>query len=76
MCLLSTSVPTDKHDLHVITPEYCDEHVGLCVCMTVCMPVCLSAYHKCYVRWCTLGWLGSRVVSVLDSGAEGPGSKS
>ena len=23
-----------------------------------------------------LGWLGSRVVSVLDSGAEGPGFKS
>ena len=25
---------------------------------------------------CGLGWLGSRVVSVLDSGAEGPGFKS
>ena len=24
----------------------------------------------------SLGWLGSRVVSVLDSGAEGPGFKS
>jgi len=24
----------------------------------------------------TVGWLGSRVVSVLDSGAEGPGFKS
>ena len=31
------------------------------------------------VIWCHLytnGWLGSRVVSVLDSGAEGPGFKS
>jgi len=27
-----------------------------------------------YIR--TLGWLGSRVVSVLDSGAQGPGFKS
>jgi len=27
-------------------------------------------------RSCGLGWLGSRVVSVLDSGAEGPGFKS
>jgi len=27
-----------------------------------------------YIR--TLGWLGSRVVRVLDSGAEGPGFKS
>jgi len=25
---------------------------------------------------CSMGWLGSRVVSVLDSGAEGPGFKS
>ena len=25
---------------------------------------------------CKMGWLGSRVVSVLDSGAEGPGFKS
>jgi len=32
-----------------------------------------------YVRMCafyTEGWLGSRVVSVLDSGTEGPGFKS
>ena len=30
------------------------------------------------ILWCILniGWLGSRVVSVLDSGAEGPGFKS
>ena len=30
------------------------------------------------VQDCTIsvGWLGSRVVSVLDSGAEGPGFKS
>ena len=29
-----------------------------------------------YVRTYAEGWLGSRVVSVLDSGAEGPGFKS
>ena len=28
------------------------------------------------LRYLNLGWLGSRVVSVLDSGAEGPGFKS
>ena len=41
-------------------------------------PVCrflFSALHilfACLYRF--IGWLGSRVVSVLDSGAEGPGS--
>ena len=29
-----------------------------------------------YYYCCCCGWLGSRVVSVLDSGAEGPGFKS
>jgi len=29
-----------------------------------------------YIYFVNLGWLGSRVVSVLDSGAEGPGFKS
>jgi len=29
-----------------------------------------------YISKATIGWLGSRVVSVLDSGAEGPGFKS
>ena len=28
------------------------------------------------LRFAIVGWLGSRVVSVLDSGAEGPGFKS
>jgi len=31
-------------------------------------PIILLRYYDC-------GWLGSRVVSVLDSGAEGPGFK-
>jgi len=35
-----------------------------CVCVCVC--VCVYGRH---------GWLGGRVVSVLDSGAEGPGFK-
>jgi len=30
--------------------------------------------HFTFTRVWWLGWLGSRVVSVLDSGAEGPGS--
>ena len=29
-----------------------------------------------YTFYVDVGWLGSRVVSVLDSGAEGPGFKS
>ena len=29
-----------------------------------------------FTQLCSCGWLGSRVVSVLDSGAEGPGFKS
>ena len=34
-------------------------------------------YHVVFISTCTVfGWLGSRVVSVLDSGAEGPGFKS
>jgi len=33
-----------------------------------------SAFQN--VVWCGVGWLGSRVVSVLDSGAAGPGFKS
>ena len=41
--------------------EYCDERV----CLSVC-----ALPKKCH------GWLGSRVVSVLDSGAEGPEFKS
>jgi len=41
--------------------EYCDERV----CLSVC-----ALPKKCH------GWLSSRVVSVLDSGAEGPGFKS
>ena len=41
--------------------EYRDERV----CLSVC-----ALPKKCH------GWLGSRVVSVLDSGAEGPGFKS
>ena len=30
--------------------------------------------NEILVAYLSLGWLGSRVVSVLDSGAEGPGS--
>ena len=37
-----------------------------------------TVYNTCSYskRYTTIGWLGSRVVSVLDSGAEGPGFKS
>jgi len=35
----------------------------------------LPCEHSLF-RWVAIGWLGSRVVSVLDSGAEGPWFKS
>ena len=35
---------------------------------------CVSPYSR--LLYTPAGWLGSRVVSVLDSGAEGPGFKS
>ena len=35
-----------------------------------------SAYYRHLLLLPSSGWLGSRVVSVLDSGAEGPGFKS
>ena len=34
---------------------------------------CLKTGFMLVPSLCQLGWLGSRVVSVLDSGAEGPG---
>ena len=39
----------------------------------VSLPDAILMYTICY---CELGWLGSRVVSVLDSGAEKPRFKS
>jgi len=36
------------------------------------LDICVTLYHVMLVT----GWLGSRVVSVLDSGAEGPGFQS
>jgi len=33
-----------------------------------------SMQNECIIRASTAAWLGSRVVSVLDSGAEGQGS--
>jgi len=38
----------------------------------MCVCVCVYKFHA----RCAEGWLGSRVVSALDSGAEGPGFKS
>jgi len=38
----------------------------VCVCACACVCVCVI----------TTGWLGSRVLSVLVSGADGPGFKS
>jgi len=34
----------------------------------------MTMMHLIWYRLPTSGWLGRRVVSVLDSGAEGPGS--
>jgi len=36
----------------------------------------IEHFGDVYSALVALGWLGSRVVSVLDSGAEGPGFKS
>jgi len=41
---------------------------------SVCMFFFLLKIFLCIA--CASGWFGSRVVSVLDSGAEGPGFKS
>jgi len=38
--------------------------------------ICLCKKEEIWVYSYYYGWLGSRVVSVLDSGAEGPGFKS
>jgi len=38
--------------------------------------LCYLASENDTVSYARVGWLGSRVVSVLDSGAEGPGFKS
>ena len=44
------------------------------VCVCVCVCVCVRACVRACVHACTRAerWLGSRVVSALDSGAEGP----
>jgi len=38
--------------------------------------VVFAVFVSAQQQLCACGWLGSRVVSVLDSGAEGPGFKS
>ena len=56
--------------------------LSVCVCSGMCFSVRdhifgttrpFFANFLCFYLW---GWLGSRVVRVLDSGAEGPGFKS
>jgi len=56
----------------------------VCVCVCVCCvytnmphapPVTSSAFDGHFlIGYTSYGWLGSRVVSMLHSGAEGPGS--
>jgi len=41
-------------------------------CINLLLTLTLTFMYSVYAS----GWLGSRVVSVLDSGAEGPGFKS
>jgi len=66
--------------LHIAWRGVCYGSVRLpCVChkSTFCDNVCgddVVVAIKGYLVY--YGWLGSRVVSVLDSGAEGPGFKS
>ena len=45
-------------------------------CTVLCHPLCFSPSHIIRLPAHVHGWLGRRVVSVLDSGAEGPGFKS
>jgi len=67
-------VPALSHSAPPATPaQYCDT-TRLFVCLSACPPAYLEN-HKCPI-YCACGWLGRRVVSVLDSGAEGPGFKS
>ena len=53
--------------------------VCLCVCVFVCPRSYLRNYtselHRFFCACYLWPWLGSRVVNVLDSGAEGPGFK-
>ena len=46
-------------------------HVRLSSALPLILVLFVTSYHFMY----HLGWLCSRVVSVLDSGAEGPGFK-
>jgi len=49
------------------------------LCYLLSCPTHYFSFICCWLfthHWLPAGWLGSRVVSVLDSGAEGPGFKS
>jgi len=49
------------------------------LCYLLSCPTNYFSFICCWLfthHWLPAGWLGSRVVSVLDSGAEGPGFKS
>jgi len=82
MCGLRTHPRTDVDPPRFLPPSNCHRRgVGISsrgsrgdtLSTVMC---CNSVYYEftdCLMRW---RWLGSRVVSVLDSGAEGPGFKS
>jgi len=48
-------------------------HVFIFLTFVVCF---FSIFTGIFLRFSAMGWLGSRVVSVLDSDAVGPGFKS
>ena len=67
----------DKHALHATSPENALARYDFRMRKRPQVPAFvgnITTVSICFNR--LKGWLGSRVVSVLDSGAEGPGFKS
>ena len=64
-----TDIRTDEQPTVAGKDAYCIQRNYQIRLLLTVLPV-----YKLYLLSRLLGWLSSRVVSVLDSGAEGPGS--
>jgi len=62
--------------LQILKSKICRHHSALQTLEAVCTLCILCRYHSQRDHSITVRRLGSRVVSLLDSGAEGPGFKS